>query len=518
MVEQIAPLIPALHGLAALWIGIGYLLGLIRGERGERHTAAVSILSALIACLLALALGIAALWQGAPGQLHLGIWFSSGDYSLPIDLRLDPLGLSMANLFSLIALLTLRFSVNYMHRETGFHRFFLLLNLFAGAMELIVMAGNTLLLFVGWEIAGVCSYLLIGYAIDRPTATENGVRVFVTNRVGDAGFILGIALSLFWFHGVDWPLMASRAGEIGTLAAGAIAGGFVLAALAKSAQLPFAPWIARALEGPTPSSAIFYGALLVHAGVFLLLRLEPLLRQAPAVMLLLLVLGGLTVLYGWLAGLVQSDIKSSLMFATTTQVGWMFVWCGLGWFTLAAWHLGLHALWRTFQFLSAPALLQLVSHPARPLPRWLIQRPRLYQAALQRFYLDPITDTLLVRPILSLARDIQYFDEQVVTRVVGLPAYTRSVSSLAQWEAMKQRATESDERGAGPATGVAGRLMTWLADQLHWFESRLVLRGGGEVLTRNLSRVGRLLLQIETLLSEPRYLIALIVMTFVVIL
>jgi NADH:ubiquinone oxidoreductase subunit 5 (subunit L)/multisubunit Na+/H+ antiporter MnhA subunit len=518
MVEQLVWLIPAIHWLAALWIGGGYLLGLNRGERGESHTAGAATLAAILSCLLSLALGGLALWQGAPGQLGLGIWFSSGGYSMPIDFTLDPFGLSLLNLIALIGLLSIRFSVNYMHRETAFQRFFLLLGLFVGAMELIVIAGNALLLFVGWELAGVSSFLLIGYAIERTTGTRNAVRVFVTNRVGDAGFILAIALSLFWLQGVDWPSMRSQAGEIGNLSAGLIACGFLLAALAKSAQIPFAPWIGRALEGPTPSSAIFYGALMVHAGVILLIRLEPLLRHAPAVMLLIALLGGATVVYGWLSGLVQSDVKSSLMFATTTQVGWMFVWCGMGWFTLAGWHLGLHAIWRAFQFLSSPALMHQVLRPARPIPAWLRRHPWLFQAALQRFYLDPLSDTLLVRPTLALARDVQYFDEQVLTRMVGLPIYSRSLSTLAQWEKQKLQALPGEGESVGIATGVAGRLMTWLADRLYWFESRLVLRGGGEVLIGNLRRLGRLLTHMEKLLSEPRYLIVLIVMTFVVIL
>lgn len=518
MVEQIVWLIPVLHWLAALWIGIGYLLGINRGEAGENHTAASAGLAAMISTLLAITLGLSALWQGAPGAISLGTWFKSGAYAFSIEFTLDPLGLSLLILVSLISLLTIRFSVNYMHREAGFQRFFLLLSLFAGAMELIVVAGNSLLLFVAWELAGISSFLLIGYAIERPTATRNAVRAFVTNRVGDAGFMLGIALSLFWLHGLDWPTMATQADEIGTLPAGIIASAFLLAALAKSAQLPFASWIAGALEGPTPSSAIFYGALMVHAGVVLLIRLEPLLRQAPAVMALITLLGGLTVLYGWLSGLLQSDVKSSLMFATTTQVGWMFVWCGLGWFTLAGWHLGLHAIWRAFQFLSAPALMHRVTPEKRPLPGWLTRRPWLYQAALQRFYLDPLSDTLLLRPTLSLARDVQYFDEQLVTRMFGLPAYTRSVSSLAQWETMKQEGTQQERGRVGTATGVVGRLMTWLANRLYWFESQLVLRGGGEGLLQNLRRVGALLTQVEQLLSQPRYLIVLILVTFVVIL
>jgi hypothetical protein len=257
---------------------------------------------------------------------------------------------------------------------------------------------------------------------------------------------------------------------------------------------------------------------MVHAGVFLLIRLEPLLRHAPAVMLIICLLGLLTTLYGWLCGLTQSDVKSSLMFATITQLGWMFLWCGLGWTSLAAWHLGLHAIWRVFQFLNAPALMHQVEQPSRPAPAWLGRWPWLLQAARQRFWLEPLTDALLTRPTISLAQDVQFFDEQVVTRVAGLPSYTRSVSSLAQWEAIKQRTAQPDTEAVGAATGLAGRVMTWLADQLYWFESRLVLHGGGEGLLKNLRRVGRLLVQIERLLAEPRYLIVLIVITFVVIL
>jgi NADH:ubiquinone oxidoreductase subunit 5 (subunit L)/multisubunit Na+/H+ antiporter MnhA subunit len=147
------------------------------------------------------------------------------------------------------------------------------------------MAGNAMLAFIGWELAGLSSYLLIAYAYDRPTATANATRVFVTNRIGDAGFIIAIVLSLFWVGGVEWPDILASSSTLNTLQAGLIITCFLLAALVKSAQVPFAPWIARALEGPTPSSAIFYGALTVHAGLYLVIRLAPLLREIPELML-----------------------------------------------------------------------------------------------------------------------------------------------------------------------------------------------------------------------------------------
>jgi hypothetical protein len=392
-----------------------------------------------------------------------------------------------------------------MHREAGFHRFFIGMNLFAAGMLLIVLAGNAALAFVGWELAGVSSWMLIGYAFERDTATANAQRAFLTNRVGDAGFLLGIGLAYLWLGSAEWPALA--ASRLDTLLAGLLALGFMIAALAKSAQVPFAPWIARALEGPTPSSAIFYGALMVHAGVYLLLRLEPLLLHAPAILALLTGLGLLTVVYGWLSGLVQSDVKSALMFATTTQVGLMFMEIGLGLFDLAAWHLGLHALWRAWQFLAAPAYMHLVeARPAPPAPAWLAGRLRIYQTALQRFWLEPLGDWLLVRPTQAIGRDIRAIDENVISRLVGLPAETRT--------AALEESGDEVVRGHG----VAGAVLEWVAERLDRFESRLILQEGGGHLLRWQKAVGATFQAVESLLEQPRYLLLLVMATFVVIL
>ena len=278
--------------------------------------------------------------------------------------------------------------------------------------------------------------------------------------------------------------------------------GFVVAALAKSAQVPFAPWIARALEGPTPSSAIFYGSLMVHAGVFLLIRIEPLLNQAPALMGLLVLLGMVSALYGWLAGLTQTDVKSALTFATTTQVGLMFLWCGLGWSDLAAWHLALHASWRAYQFLLAPSYMHLLDGPTRPVPAWLGRRRRLYAAALQRFWLEPAADWLLVRPTRGLGRDVNAIDEQVVDRLIG--------------RAETGRAASADEVARG--YGALGRGLESLSRGLARFEASLLMEGGGGRLGQLLKRVGDYLQAIETLLERPRYLLLLVMVTFAVIL
>jgi len=516
MLDSLVWLIPLLPLLAAAWIGFCRIAGWFAGEQGERATARIALVATLVPLLLLLLLDASALVGAAPGQLVLGSWLVSGEYQVLVSFTLDAFGLWMATLISLICLITLRFSVNYMHREVGFQRFFMVLSLFSGAMLLIVLAGNAVLAFIGWELAGVSSYLLIGYAFERQNAVLNATRIFVTNRIGDASFLLGIALCFLWVGGVEWPQLALSGGEIEPRFQGLIGLSFLLAALVKSAQVPFSPWISRALEGPTPSSAVFYGSLMVHAGVYLVIRLEPLLSQVSVVLIIMGLLGIMTALYGWLVGLVQVDIKSSLMFSTNAQVGLMFLECGLGWFDLAAWHLGLHAVWRCYQFLHAPALLQLVRRPERRAPAWLRRQSGLHTAVMQRFWLDSIADWLLLRPTQSLAQDLQDFDQKVVTRIVGLPDQAGAFNSLARWEARQQGQGDADG-AVGHGRGMAGRLMEWLAKLLYWFEEHLVLQGGGEGLKRTIDLIGGYLKRVEHLLSQPRYLLLLIMATFAVI-
>lgn len=510
MLAHWAWLIPLLPFLAAVGIAVRMLLGQDTGDAHEPGTARLASWSVLAAWLGLIALDVDAVLHGAPGHVLVATWFASDGFRLPISFTLDTLALGVASVLTFLIWLTHRFAANYLHREAGFHRFFFALSLFSAGMLLILLAGNAVIAFVGWELAGVSSYLLIGYAYDRSTATGNALRAFVTNRVGDAGFVLGIALAFTWVGSVEWPKINGE-GILDSLSAGLLALGFVLAALAKSAQVPFSPWLARALEGPTPSSAVYYGAVMVHAGVYLLLRLEPLLRQSPALMTAVALLGALTALYGWLSGLVQGDVKSALIFATTTQVGIMFLAIGLGLFEVAAWHLVLHAVWRAYQFLASPSYMHLVHQPAAPPPAWLARCQRLYTAALQRFWLEGLTDKLLVRPTAALGRDVRAFDDGFVSRLVGLPEQARAAEILEQGEVGRD---EDVTRGHG----LAGRFMAWLAGRLHRFELRLVLQPGGGVFANLLQRLGEQLLAVETLLERPRYLLLLVMATLVVIL
>ncbi|MDP1524433.1 MAG: proton-conducting transporter membrane subunit [Rhodocyclaceae bacterium] len=502
-------LVPLLPLLAAGGIAVYALTG-ARGDDAEPPTARLAEGAAWGALLILLGLGGLALVEGLPGHFVVGDWFASGELIVPISFVLDGLSLGFATLVALIGVVSLRFSRQYLHREAGFQRFFLCMSLFLAGMLLIVLSGNAVLSFVGWELCGVSSFLLIGFAYERPTATGNALYAFITNRIGDAGFILGIALAFWWVGSVEWAALAAWAEDpesFDKVMARLLLFGFLLAAVIKSAQVPFAVWIARALEGPTPSSAIFYGAVMVHAGVYLVLRLEPLLIGVPDIMFYLAVIGGVTALYGWLGGLVQSDIKSSLIFATTTQVGLMFLACGLGWFELAAWHMALHATWRAWQFLLAPSYLHMAQGKAAPAPRWLTGRQWLYTAALRRFWLDPLARGVLIRPTFAAAQDARDFDDNLLSNLVGMPPRQRT-----------RGAGNAGEDDVILAHGMAGRALRWLAERCARLESYLVMqRAEGPVIVA-LRRLGTYLQVVESMLAHPRYLVLFVVVTFMVIL
>ena len=322
-------LIPLLPLLAGLLIALRGVLGPAAGEAAEPTTARVAEAAAVAGLLLLLALDLAAWGHGLPGQPPTLTWFAGSRWRAELSLLLDPLSLAVATVSALIGWLVTRFSRNYLHREPGFQRFFMLLMLFLGGVQLLFLAGNSLLLFVGWEWCGLASFLLIGFQRQRPLATGNALFALTSNRVGDAGLLFALGLSAFWLGDFSWARLQDPA--LSVLELRLLALGFVVAALVKSAQFPFSPWIIRALEGPTPSSAIFYGAVLVHAGVYLLLRLEPALSRVPDMTYGLVAVGGLTAVYAWFCAQVQSDVKSGLIFGTLFQVALMVIAIGCGW-------------------------------------------------------------------------------------------------------------------------------------------------------------------------------------------
>ena len=508
MIVLLAPLpgwvwlVPGLLLLAVIAIGARVLLGRASGDAAEPLTARLAALAAFGGLALMLLIDALALLRGVPGHRVLAVWFASGSWQGNISVLLDELSLTLATLTALIGWLVVRFSANYLHREAGFHRFFMVLCFFLAGMQLVLLAGNGLLAFVGWEMCGVASFLLIGYAWHRPVATGNALYVFVTNRGGDAGFLLALGFAAAWIGTFEWPQVVAGA-QIDTSSARLVALGFVAAALAKSAQLPFSPWLSRALEGPTPSSAIFYGAVMVHAGVYLLLRLEPLLAPLPDVTAGLIAIGILTAIYAWLCGLVQSDVKSALIFATLFQVALMFVEIGLGWTTLATLHLCLHAAWRAWQFLLAPSWLAITRQRPPPPPAWLRRNQLLYTIAMQRFWLDQLAVALIVQPTEAFAHDVRGLEENFIDRAIGQAGQGRPIHP---------------ERPLILADGLPGKLLAATSAAFQHIENRLLLRGRGGAAERLLQRAGAYLQTLEHLLEQPRYLMMAVMATFVVIL
>ena len=510
--------IPGIPLVTAGLIGILQILGVTRTEEGERPVRWLG-LGALVGSLILVLIAVADyLAHGVPQSLVVANWLQSGQYVSTLSFSIDGLSLTFATLIAVISLLVMRFAVNYLHREAGFARFFMVLCLFTTALQIIALSGSAVLSFVGWELAGISSYLLIAYNWASNTATDNATRAFVTNRIGDASFLLGIFMGFAWYGSSEWSVLLAPNVHISGLLLAIMTLGFMGAALVKSAQFPFSAWITRALEGPTPSSTIFYGSIMVHAGIYLLLRIHPLLQQVPELGYLLGFIGVLTVIYGGLGGLVQTDIKTSLVFSTLAQTGLMLLEIAFGWYALALLHLVLHAIWRAYQFLYSPSFAQFVQwQPAPAAPHWLQRYPRLYSAALHRFWLDPLADWLFIRPTQALSQEAQVFDGHILDKLSGTPSQSTGISSLADMQAIQQGRLRLENQ-IGVGSGLMGKSMQALAEYFEGIEQHLLLQQQSGKAKHTLRLIGHYLERVDRLLSQPRYLILLVAVTLVVIL
>ncbi len=287
-------------------------------------------------------------------------WIHTGSLSIPLNIYVDPLTLVMLLVVTGVSFLIHVYATAYMRGDRGFGRFFSYLNLFVFSMMLLVLAGNFVLLMVGWAGVGLCSYLLIAFWFEKPEAAAAGVKAFVVNAIGDAGLILAASLILLTFKAVDYPTVFTNAKQVLPAGGGlvtAITLLLLVAAVAKSAQLPLYVWLPDAMAGPTPVSALIHAATMVTAGVYLIARAAPLFSLAPFTMGLIAWIGAITALFAATIGLVKPNIKRVLAYSTVSQLGYMFLAVGVGGFAAGIFHLMTHAFFKALLFLGAGAVI-----------------------------------------------------------------------------------------------------------------------------------------------------------------
>ena len=348
-------LIVALPLFAALANGVN----LVAGERfwGWRKVQQLTWMTLLASLLGAIWVFAQILSDPTPREVIVYRWLSVGSMAVDMGFLIDALSGIMMLVVTGFSFLIAMFSINYMHNDRSFSRYFSALALFVFAMLVLVMGNNYIMLFLGWESVGLCSYLLIGHYYERKSAARAGTKAFVMNRVGDAGFLVGIFLIATNFNSVAYTEVFANLDKIDTFTATLIGLCLLTGAIGKSAQLPLGTWLAKAMEGPTPSSALIHAATMVTAGVYMITRSHGIYDMAPIALAVVTIVGALTAAYGATVGKTISDIKGILAASTTTQLGLMFVACGLGAYPVAIFHLVAHAFLKTFLFLTAPSIL-----------------------------------------------------------------------------------------------------------------------------------------------------------------
>jgi NADH-quinone oxidoreductase subunit L len=365
---------------------INWFIG--RRVRNEKFIGAVACgavgVSTVVAFFLALK-SDGALWTKEPILDHLWTWIQVGKFRADFGLAMDHLSGIYALFVTFVAFLIHVFAVGYMHEDKGFYRFFAYLNLFMFAMLTLVLADNFLLMFVGWEGVGLCSYLLIGYYFDKKEAGSAAKKAFITNRVGDWGFVMGIMLIFFITSQAGAPSISFFSKEtyhvtsalqtIGAMPAEQFAwkalwaGGITtiaiflfIGATGKSAQIPLFVWLPDAMAGPTPVSALIHAATMVTAGVYMIVRCNAIFTRAPTAMFIVAIIGAATALFAATIGLAQNDIKKVLAYSTISQLGYMFLACGIGAFVAAIFHVVTHAFFKALLFLGSGSVINGMHH------------------------------------------------------------------------------------------------------------------------------------------------------------
>jgi NADH-quinone oxidoreductase subunit L len=343
----------------------------INGLFGRRFKNAIVNTVALLFTALAFgwaAWAVASIWPGetAPHVETLATWISAGTFSAPFGFQLDQLSMIMVLVVTGVGFLIHIYSVGYMSHEGGYYRFFAYLNLFMFFMLTLVLANNYLLMFVGWEGVGLASYLLIGFYFTKDSAANAGKKAFIVNRIGDFAFLIGMFLLMQRFGSLTFTevfgkIAASHSSaEVGWGFFTITALCLMFGATGKSAQIPLYVWLPDAMEGPTPVSALIHAATMVTAGIYMIARSHAIFNLAPHALEIVAIIGCLTAIFAATMGLAQTDIKRVLAYSTVSQLGYMFLACGVAAYSAGIFHLMTHAFFKALLFLGAGSVIHAV--------------------------------------------------------------------------------------------------------------------------------------------------------------
>ncbi|MEO7430506.1 MAG: NADH-quinone oxidoreductase subunit L [Dokdonella sp.] len=350
--------------------------GLFRNAIGRIGAASITIAGVALSCALSFFVLYQLVWGGAAAfNENLYTWFQIGDLGAHVGFLVDRLTAMMMVVVTFVSLMVHIYTIGYMAEDDGFQRFFSYIALFTFSMLMLVMSNNFLQLFFGWEAVGLVSYLLIGFWFTRPTAIFANMKAFLVNRVGDFGFLLGIAGVLFWFGSLDYAQVFATAFDNGAgpktveILAGhpwqvstVVCICLFIGAMGKSAQVPLHVWLPDSMEGPTPISALIHAATMVTAGIFMVARMSPLFELSEAALSFVLVIGATTALFTGLIGIVQNDIKRVVAYSTLSQLGYMTVALGVSAYAGGVYHLMTHAFFKALLFLGAGSVIVAMHH------------------------------------------------------------------------------------------------------------------------------------------------------------
>ncbi len=361
-----------MYSLAIFLPLIGALVAGFFGRAiGDRGAQLVTCGLVILAAVISLVAFVDIALMGNPHHADLATWISSGTLEARWALRFDPLAAVMLVVVTLVSACVHVYSIGYMHHDPSIPRFMSYLSLFTFAMLMLVTADNLLQLYLGWEGVGVCSYLLIGFWYDRPSANAAAIKAFIVNRVGDFSMALGVVGCYLVFDSIQFDVIFAAAPEVVDQSLTFLSMEFpvleilcfllFIGAMAKSAQIGLHTWLPDAMEGPTPVSALIHAATMVTAGVFLVARMSPMFEYAPNTMAFVTFIGAATAFFAATVGVAQNDIKRVIAYSTCSQLGYMFFACGVGAYPVAIFHLATHAFFKALLFLGAGSVIHAMS-------------------------------------------------------------------------------------------------------------------------------------------------------------